>query len=245
MGETPTSATASLRRRRGAAAPDRRPGPRARARARPPISRRTRRAIASASPISRSSTGPQVCALRASSQAPRSCAAISCSPVWAESRPQARRNRCSTAASPVQARSRRAASPAPSGSRPVERAEHLEACIAGRRAVLVSQTPPRRDCRCRRRGSRRPSSAGRSGRRRGGDLRARQRRNGPRRPRRRGDRTGPPRRSGASASLAARAAGRMSPNGHGRETRAAAGTPGGPPLRPGPRPGQGGTPPAP
>ena len=74
-------------------------------------------------------------ALRASSQAPRSWAAISCSPVWAESSPQASRNRCSTAASPVQARSRRAAS-ARSGSRPASARKTSQAASAGRRAVL-------------------------------------------------------------------------------------------------------------
>ena len=90
--------------------------------------------MVSASPISRSSTGPVVCALRASSQAPRSWAAISCSPVWAESSPQASRNECSTAASPVQARSRRRL--ARIGLAPGERPEDLVAGIPGGRAVL-------------------------------------------------------------------------------------------------------------
>ncbi len=117
MGDTPTSATRPALPARccSARSAARSPSEGARTVA---DRRRICRAIAKASPSRRSSTGPQVCAVRESSQAPRNCAAISCSPVWAESSPQASRNRCSTAASPVQARSTRAASPG-SGSRPV------------------------------------------------------------------------------------------------------------------------------
>ena len=117
MGDTPSNATRPGRPPRCCSTRSAARSPREGERT-PALRRRTRRAIPRASPMRRSSSGPQVRAARESSHAPRSCAAISCSPSCAESSPQASSSRCSTAASPVQARRMRAASPG-CGSRPV------------------------------------------------------------------------------------------------------------------------------
>ncbi len=146
---------------------------RARERGRGPSMRCTRRAMPSASPSRRSSIGPQMRALRAPPPRHRAAARRSPAPRSAPNPCRRRRsNRCSTAASPVQARRVRAASPG-CESRPVRTREHVRAGIAGRAPVARGVDAPRRDCRCRRRGFRRHCRRARSAGRRARDLRPR------------------------------------------------------------------------